>query len=79
MGENGGTDVSCLESKISYSCTGKDPLNSVLCDKDDQGLTADVPKTLVDKCTDKNKCEYICDKGYIYKEGKCEKKYIIRS
>lgn len=54
-------------SSTSYSCTGTTPSNSQICSGDDQSLTANVAKTLVDSCGSA-KCEYTCATGY-YKSG----------
>jgi len=42
---------------VAYVCTGLDPANASLCAGDDQGLTADTPKSLVSSCTAAQKCE----------------------
>jgi len=57
----------------TYICTGDDPDWSVMCDYDDYDLTKDLPKTLVANCTEAKKCEYICNSGYLFLGGNCQK------
>ncbi|MGI5827842.1 MAG: hypothetical protein ACOX6V_02345 [Patescibacteria group bacterium] len=55
----------------TYSCTGDIPEDSEMCPGDNEGLTENTQRTLVDKCTDEIKCEYICDDDYTYDDGEC--------
>jgi len=54
-----------------YNCTGNAPSHATLCMGSDQGLTIDMPRTLVSSCTG-GKCEYTCDSGFPYENGVCK-------
>lgn len=56
--------------KSESKCTGPTPANAHLIPGDDQGLTETATNTLVRKNSSK-KCEYLCNDGYMYENGKC--------
>lgn len=51
---------------ISYAfeCLKAIPENAVICPGDNENLTKNVNNTVVKECTDKTKCQFICDEGY---------------
>jgi len=53
-------------------CTGSEPANAEKCLNDDLGLTVDVPMTLVESCSNSQKCEYTCQSPYEYYKGACK-------
>jgi len=69
-GQNCYTSSNCNNACTppSYQCTGSDPTNATMCTGDNQDLTADTPKTLVEHCGNP-KCEFICNSGYHYVAG----------
>ena len=42
-----------------------------MCDDAEQDLTVDTNRTLVDSCSNQNKCEYICDDNYTKEGDEC--------
>ncbi|QQS60914.1 MAG: hypothetical protein IPN70_03410 [Candidatus Moraniibacteriota bacterium] len=54
----------------SYSCTGLDPANALLCSGDDTDLSENRAKTLVNSCSlpvgSAPKCEFICKFGFTF-------------
>ncbi len=64
----------CIPSSggIDFTCTGQTPTYAQLCSGDSQGLTANLPKTLVPACTANRKCEYTCNSGYQLISGSCQ-------
>jgi cysteine-rich repeat protein len=62
-------EYTCNDGFVKYKntcvgCTGTTPSNAQMCSSDDQGLTANVAKTVKSSCTDKTKCEYTCNPGF---------------
>ena len=55
----------------TYRCTGTLPANATLCSGDDQGLSQDTGITLVNSCTNTQKCEATCNTGYHEDNGTC--------
>lgn len=58
-------------------CTGDVPkgddtqTRTQLCDGDGIGLSDNVERSLVENCTETQKCEYVCQKAYVYEDGQC--------
>lgn len=67
----------CVLDTITYSCTGSTPLNSIICSGDNEGLTSNTNNNniLVEVCGDE-KCEYVCDEGFILINGQCVEKIV---
>ncbi|MCB9719835.1 MAG: hypothetical protein H6756_03085 [Candidatus Omnitrophica bacterium] len=71
---------------VPYVCTG--PIDQfsqlccvdydmdMVCDPDDEGLSADTPRTLVDACTQPVKCEYVCRANYTRVGTTCVPDYM---
>lgn len=56
---------------VALACIGDTPANAHLIPGDDQGLTSETPKKLVENDSHA-KCEYVCNIGYVLKGWKCE-------
>lgn len=60
---------------VTYKCIGTIPPNAHLCPGDDQGLTTDGYLARADWCADAandfQKCQYICDEGYVGNGQQC--------
>ncbi|MEK6958658.1 MAG: hypothetical protein AABW59_01290 [archaeon] len=59
----------CVATK--YSCTETIDANAIMCDYDDQNLSAPTPRTVVNSCTDASKCEYYCKERYEISGSSC--------
>lgn len=63
--------------KANYQCTGTPPRNAKKAsNNEEEGLISDTKISLVPENTS-NKCEYVCNKGYILKNNSCERKYRL--
>jgi uncharacterized protein YegL len=52
-------------------CIGETPANADLCAEDDENLIAESTRQIVNSCSNYNKCEYVCDPNFEFKDGKC--------
>jgi len=58
-------------SDSSFQCQGEVSANASICPGDDEDLTADVFRTVVESCSEAQFCEYQCNTGYRFEGGQC--------
>ena len=69
--QNGMWDITGANAECrAPRCTGVIP-NSQLCSSDDQGLTVDTPRAIVQSCTTPVKCEHTCATGSLLQNTPC--------
>lgn len=59
------------QKQPQFSCQGLTPTNAILCSNDDQGLTSNASRIVVNSCTPSQKCEYVCESGFNLQNGVC--------
>lgn len=52
-------------------CVGPVPSNADLCSGDEEDVTTETTREIVSSCSSANKCEYVCESGFEFKDGKC--------